>query len=152
MKVFFVKKSIDEIISLAKSSQRDFIYSVKIDLPEEVQVVGNKTIFQGLLLKILKSATKNYFNENSQNKIILITSKIENPKTISFSATSGGKGLAFLARTIGKESSVIFREKNSGCNIYQINKTIKKEFKGHLEIISRKNKGSTFKCYFPLNQ
>ena len=152
MKVFLVRKSISEVINLVKLSQRDFIYSIKIDLPEEIKILGNKTIFQGLLLKVLKNATKNYLIENSQNRIILITSKIENPKTISFSATSGGKGLTFLKRTIGKKSFVIFREKNSDCDIYQINKIIKKEFRGRLEIISKKNKGSTFKCYFPLNQ
>jgi len=151
-KKFFIKKSIDEVLNLAKLNQKSFIYSVKLDLPEEIEVVGKKIIFQGLLFKLLKNANQAYFFTNFQNKIILITSKIEGSNQISLSVTTGGKGLSFLEKTLKKDSVLIFGENNSDCNLRQINQTLKKEFKGKMEIISKKNKGLTLKCYFPLNR
>jgi len=150
-KKFFAKKSINEVLNLVKLNQKSFIYSIKLDLPEEIEITGNKIIFQGLLFKLLKNANQAYSFTNFQNKIVLITSKVENSTQISLSVTSGGKGLSFLEKTIKHNNILIFRDNNFDCNIRQINQTLKKEFKGKMEIISKKNKGSTLKCYFPLN-
>lgn len=151
-KTFFVKKSIDEVLNLVKLNQKSFIYSIKLDLPEEIEIAGKKIVFQGLLFKLLKNANQAYSFIDVQNKIILVTSKVEDSNLISLSVTCGGKGLSFLEKTIKKDSILLFRENSSSCNIRQISQTLKKEFKGKMEIISKKNKGSTFKCYFPLNQ
>lgn len=151
-KKFLVKKSIHEVLALVKISYKEFIYSIKINLPEEITLVGNEIVFQGILFKLLKNATKAYSFHDVRNKIILITSTVEGASKISFSVTSGGRGTSFLEKTIGKRSLFIFREKTAENNIYLIKQTLKKEFRGSLEIISKKNKGSTFKCYFPLNQ
>lgn len=152
IKKFLIKKSIQEAVYLSKLSHKEFIYSIKIDLPNEVTLIGKKIIFQGIIFKLLKNATKTYSFNDFRNKIILITATMESFNRISFSVTSGGKGVSFLEKTIGKKSLLVFRDKNSNNYIYQIKQTLKKEFRGNLEIITKKNKGSTFKCYFPLNQ
>jgi light-regulated signal transduction histidine kinase (bacteriophytochrome) len=152
VKSFLVKRSIEEVLSLSKLRQREFIYSIKIDLPEELRVAGNKTVFQELVIKLLQNASKAYSLNNFQNKIILIVSKIENSNKVSLSVTSGGKGLSFLEKTVLNNNLFIFRERDSDYKIQQIIQELKKEFKGNMKVISRKNKGSTFKCYFPLNQ
>lgn len=151
-KNFPIKKSIEEILELIKLNQKDFVYSIKIDLSKEIKISGNEIIFQGILFKLLKNATKAYSFNDFRNKIILITAKMEDSNKISFSVTNGGKGISFLEKTIGKKNLLVFRDKNSENYIYQIKQTLKREFKGNLEIISKKNKGSTFKCYFPSNQ
>ncbi len=152
MKKFSVKSAINEVLYLTKLHKESIIYSVKIDLPEEIVLAGNKVIFQGILFKLLEKASQAYQVNNFQNKIILFTAKIENSQTISFSITHGGRGLSILEKTIGTDKLFIFREKHSRSDLSQISHTMKKEFKGKIEIISKKQKGSTFKCYFPLNQ
>jgi len=149
---FFIKKSIEEVLNLAKLNKNEFIYSIKINLPEEIQIAGNKIIFQGLIFKLLKNASQAYSLNDFQNRIILIIAKIESPAKFSLSITNGGRGLSFLEKTIGRQNLFIFREQDSDCSIQQINQTLKKEFKGNIKIISKKNKGATFTCYFPLNQ
>lgn len=152
IKKFPVKKSIQEAVYLSKLSHQDFIYSVKIDLPEEVVLAGNKIIFQGILFKLLKRATQGYFLSDFQNKIILVTSTMEGSSKVSFSVTSGGKGLSFLEKTLGKKNPLVFRDKNPNNHLHQVKQTLKKEFGGNLEAISKKNKGLTFKCCFPLDR
>lgn len=152
MKKFLVKEAIDEVLHLIKIKQDTFIYSIKIDLPESIVLDGNKIIFQGLLFKLIEKAKQAYFSHNFPNKIILITAKVEGSRMISFSVTHGGKGLSFLEKTMRKQNFFIFREKSSNFDFAQIYQVVKKEFKGKVMLISRKQKGSTFKCYFPLNQ
>lgn len=153
IKSFPVKKSVNEVICLFKLSNKEFIYSIKINLPEEISLQGNKIVFQGILFKLLKKATQAYFLDNFQNKIILIITTIEeNPERVTFSVTGGGKGLSFLEKTIGKKNLFVFRDNSSNCYIHQTKQTLRKEFGGNLKIISKKNKGLTFKCCFPLDR
>lgn len=152
MKKFLVKKTIEEVLYLAKLKKNSTIYSVKIDLPEEIVLSGNQIIFQGILFKLLEKANRAYSANNFQNKIILVTAKIEGSQEISFSVTHGGEGLSFLEKTIGVNNFFIFREKHLSLDLGEISYTLKKAFRGKMKIISKKDKGSTFKCYFPLNQ
>ncbi len=152
MKKFLVKTAIKEVLSLVKLKKDATIYSIKIDLPEEMILFGNKIIFQGILFKLLEKANQAYCQNIFSNRIILVTAKIENSKVISFSVTHGGKGLSFLEKTIKTTNLFIFRENHRNTDLAQISHALKKEFKGKVEIISKKQKGATFKCYFPLNQ
>ena len=45
-KNFPVKKSVEEVLKLAKLNQKEFIYSIKVDLPDEVILFGNKIIMR----------------------------------------------------------------------------------------------------------
>ncbi|MBU1033774.1 hypothetical protein KKI22_02370 [Patescibacteria group bacterium] len=148
-------KNVGEIIikttNILRIKQKKFIYILKIDLPNEIRIPGKKYIFEELLNKLIKNAEQAYPNSNSENKVILITSNIENSKKLSISITGGGTGLSFLEKALVKQKGFLFREKNSNSDMFQINKILEKEFKAKLEIISKKNKGATFRIIFPLN-
>lgn len=49
-KTFSVKKSIDEVLNLVKLNQKSFIYSIKLDLPEEIEIAGKKLFFKDYYL------------------------------------------------------------------------------------------------------
>lgn len=152
MKKFLVKEAIDGVLLLSKIRKNTFIYSIKIDLPEELTLHGNKIIFQGILFKLLEKAKQAYATNNFQNKIILVTAKVEGANIVSFSVTHGGRSLSFFEKTIKTPNIFFFREQVSKFNFAQIHQVVKKEFKGKVIIISKKEKGSTFKCFFPLNR
>jgi hypothetical protein len=141
-KYFLIADTIKEIVNLSSFSKKEFIFSSKIDLPNEIRIFGSKVVFQMLLLQLIKNARQAY-DRNLQNKIILITSKIENEKELSISVTNGGKGFSY--------NTFIFRERNNDLDINEINKIIKKNFNGYTKIFSKKNRGTTIKCFFPLN-
>lgn len=151
VKSFPINQAIKEVVSLSSASKNNFIYSSKINVPDEVELIGRKALFQELLFKLIGNATKTY-QDNLHNKIILITSKIENNKEFSLTVTSGGKGLSFLEKQLIKQNFFVLRDKNQHLNLCEIKRTIKKEFRGYLQIISARNKGTTIKCFFPLNQ
>lgn len=148
-----INEAIVEIVTLNSLVDKDFIYSCKIDLPKEIKMHGNKTIFQNLVFKLISQAKKSYLNLNNlTNKIILLTCKFEDEKEFSLSVTYGGKGLSYLSKKIIKQNILILRENSEESDIQKINKKIKKEFNGYLKLFSKKNKGTTIKCFFPLNQ
>lgn len=146
-----VDQAIREAISLSSLIEKCFIYSCKIDIPKELEIVGNKVIFQGLIFSLINQAKKAYSSSLS-NKIILLTSKLEGEKELSLSVTDGGKGLSFLSKKILKQSVLTLGDGSKESDIQKINKKIRREFGGYLKIFSRKNSGTTIKCFFPLNK
>ena len=150
-KKFLVNAATREVKQLSALSQKNFIYSFKTNVPSELELCGNKALFQEILFHLINNASKAY-QDSLTNRIILITSQIENEKELSISVTHGGKGLSFLQKKLITQIAFIFKEDQTNLNIYQTNQAIKKFFNGHIKIISQKNKGTTIKCYFPLNQ
>jgi hypothetical protein len=149
---FSLKTAINEVLDLARLDQKGVVYSIKIDLPEEINITGKKVIFQGLLFKLIKYAQESYSSDNFQNRIVLITSKLENEASASISVTSGGQGLSFLEKILATKNLLLLREGSKILSIQRSHDTLKRIFKGYIEIISAKNKGFTFKCHLPLNQ
>lgn len=148
-----LNQSIKEVIKLSSLIEKCFVYSCKIDLPKELEILGNKTIFQGLIFSLINQGKKAYSNlDDLPNKIILLTCKLENEKEFSFSITYGGRGLSLLSRKIIQQSILALGDSSKESDIQKINKRIKKEFNGYLKIFSKKNMGTTIKCFFPLNQ
>lgn len=150
-KKFLVNAAIKEVKVLSALSQSKCVYSFKIDIPIELELFGNKAIFQELLFHLIKNADKAYENELT-NKIILVTSQIENDKELSVSVTHGGKSFSFLEQKLIKPVTFVFREDQKKLGIYQTKHTMKRFFNGYIKVYSKKNKGGTIKCYFPLNQ
>ncbi len=89
-KSFFVDQIINETILQNKKLQKSFVYILKINLPEKTKMLGNKIHFQYFILKLIKNA-ENAYENNLNNKIILISCKMENNDIFSISVTHGGK-------------------------------------------------------------
>lgn len=153
VKKFPVGQTIREVMTLNSMIENGFIYSCKIDVPKEIELNGNKGIFQELIFSLINRAKLAYQKSgNLQNKIILLTSKLENETEISFSVTDGGDGLSFISKRLLQQSILTLGDGFKESNLQKINKKIKKEFSGYLKIISKKNVGTTIKCFFPLHQ
>ncbi len=146
-----VNQKIREVITLSSLIKKGFIYSCKIDVPKELEIIGNEAIFQGLIFSLIKQAKKAY-PKKIPNKIILLTSKLESEKELSLSITDGGSGISFLSKKLLQQSILILGDGSKESDLQKINKEIKKEFGGYLKIFSKKNRGTTVKCFFPLNQ
>jgi hypothetical protein len=101
---------------------------------------------------LIKYAQESYSSDNFQNRIVLITSKLENEASASISVTSVGQGLSFLEKILATKNLLLLREGSKILSIQRSHDTLKRIFKGYIEIISAKNKGFTFKCHLPLNQ
>lgn len=144
----FVKESIDEIVKLVSIKNSRFLYSSKINLPEELKINGQKKIFQNVVLQLLEKAKSSY-DEKLFNLIILITAKIENDHEFSVSVTYSGSGFSFLEKELINRAALLFRENNKNFQICSISRIIKHKFQAKLKIISEKNKGATIKCIFP---
>lgn len=146
---FFVKESIQEIISLVSIKNSNFLYSSKIDLPAELKIKGQKKVFQSIFLFLLEKA-KVAYDERLLNMIILITAKIENDHELSLSVTYSGSGFSFLERELINRAALVLNDNYKNFQVCKVSKIIKNQFSGNLKIISEKNKGATLKCTFPL--
>lgn len=146
---FFVKESIQEILSLVSIKNSNFLYSSKIDLPVELKIKGQKKVFQSIFLFLLEKAKISY-DEKLLNMIILITAKIENDNELSLSVTYSGSGFSFLERELINKAALVLNDNYKNFQVCKVSKIIKNKFSGNLKIISRKNKGATLKCTFPL--
>lgn len=146
-----VNQTIREAMTLSSLVEKSFIYSYKIDLPKELEIIGNRVVFQELLFCLINQAKKAYSN-NFPNKIILLTSKLESEKELSLSVTDGGNGLSFFSKKAIQQSVLTLGDGSKESDIQKINKKIKKDFGGYLKLFSKKNRGTTIKCFFPLNQ
>jgi hypothetical protein len=150
LKSFFVKNAIYEAINLNKIQNPDFIYSIKIDLPDELQLIANKIFFQELILKLFKKTKTAYVNQAFVNKIILFTAQLENAQKLSLSITNGGQKLSFFDKLIKAPNIFLLRDRTSHLELKTINYLVKTKFSGKLEIINKTKCGFTLKCYLPI--
>jgi hypothetical protein len=149
---FLLKTAIKECLQISKLKHPDFIYLAKINLAATTKIVGNKVIFQSLLFKLLRNARYSYQPQYSKNRVILIIALLKTQQQFSLSISNGGVGLSLLEKKLSQSRFFFLREGSNLQHINKISQIIKKYFHGQLDIISKKHKGQTISCLFPLNQ
>lgn len=145
---FFIETAIKEILIINSGYKRNLIYSFQNSLPEGTQIKGNKILFQELLICLLNNADESY--KTDRNKTVLVTTKKENKKVV-ISVTDGGVGMSWLEKNLALNKNFSMKENHSGHGLYLVKRIIEEEFLGKIELITEKNRGTTIKCFFPLN-
>ena len=145
---FFIETAIKEILIINSGYKRKLIYSYQNNLPDGIQIKGNKILFQELLICLLNNADEAYQTE--KNKTVLVTTRKENKKII-ISITDGGIGMNWLEKNVALKKNFSMKENHSGNGLYLVKKILKEEFMGRIELISQKNRGTTVKCFLPLS-
>ena len=144
---FFIETAIKEILIINSGYKRNLIYSYQNNLSEETKIIGNKILFQELLICLLNNADEAYQAKN--NKTVLVTTKKEDQNVV-ISITDGGVGMTWLEKSFALNKNFTLKENHSGQGLYLVKKIIEEEFSGKIELITRKNRGTTVKCFFPL--
>lgn len=145
---FLIETAIKEILIINSGYKRNLIYSYQNNLPDGIQIKGNKILFQELLICLLNNADEAYQTE--KNKTVLVITKKTNNK-ILISITDGGTGMNWIEKKMALKKSFSMKENHSGHGLYLVKKIIEEEFMGKIEIITQKNIGTTVQCYLPLS-
>lgn len=153
-KSFGVKIALDEIICLFKLQNNHLIYSVKIDLPTELELKASKVSFQELVFKLFKRSVQAYQDFHSLNKIILFTAQLDaaqykRTQEIVLSITNGGQKLSFLEKFL-PSTKLLLRDSATDSGLQQIKFLLRKQFAGKLDIIDKNQTGFTLCCHLPI--
>jgi len=144
---FYLEQAIREILVINSSYKKNIIYSLQHKTPENLQLKGNKILFQEMLICLINNAIESY--QDKTNRTILLTSSIQDKKLV-LSITDGGTGMNWLERNIAFTKNFSLKDDHSGHGLYIVKRIVEKEFKGEIDIISQKKRGTTVRCFFPL--
>ncbi len=138
-----------------KIASRDVeVAEIKVDLPEDLQLRGQKTQITHVFINLLSNAGKALIQseDDDRPKVIRVTGKEDSESiTVVFSDTGCGMGAEVKSRVF--EPFFTTRDVGSGMGMgLSICHTIIENHGGKIRVESTENEGSTFTIEFPKSQ
>lgn len=153
--IFFIKKEIEEIISIMKTKIETRVITINL-LGNNYQIKGNKTRFGQIIMNLLSNAIEACCKNNNEDKNILI--QLEENKTdnlLIIKISDNGIGMdkeqqkhIFQPFFSTKENN----GKNIGLGLSVVKEIIQKDFSGDISVHSRQNFGTQFIIKLPICQ
>lgn len=138
MRAFLLNKTIKDVVSRLKITNRRLVLIDKSNFPEKTIIGGEKKYFENFFWQLLVKAEASY-GENCPNKIILISGRVNNKGKITLNITDGAR----------LQRPAILREKSLRNELADSIFLIKNKFSGKLTIITNHKFGKTVSCLFP---
>lgn len=116
----------------------------RIDIPSELRLFGKFSIFTSLLTTLIRQSLASY-PANRPNRLVFITADYQTPE-LTVRITDGGSGLRYQNRQMLRDIAASSIESKS---LSQLEKLIKINFKGQVEIHNFAHKGTQVTLKFP---
>lgn len=145
--LFSPQKALFELIKMNDQTKLKKSLVSRVSLPFKKFLVGNKLLFQEILVCLLNNAFESY-QKNTTNKLVFLSAIEENEKCL-ISIVDGGRGMNWWEKNLASLPFNSTKQKHSGLGLFFAKQTIEKDFKGKIIIKSQKNKGTTVEVTLP---
>jgi|GEM_PF-6560470 len=140
-RIFF---ALQQVILMEKARvQFGQIFS-RIDIPAELRLFGKFSIFTDLLATLIRQGLASY-PAQSTNRLVFITADFQAPE-LTVRVTDGGSGLRYQNRHLLRDIAATSTNSKS---LPQLEKLIKTNFNGQVEIHNFAHKGTQVTLKFP---
>lgn len=146
--LFAVNDALVEIILLNQCFHQDVSYAKKLKQSNNINLTGNKLLFQEVINCLLNNAVEAYQTKN-YNKIVLVKTQIKQ-QNLQIAVTDGGNGMNWLEQQLIGKKFYSLKDDHQGVGLFYSKKIIKNKFFGKIKFISKKNQGSTAIIEIPL--
>lgn len=120
-----------------------------IDVPEDLEVYGEKNKLDRVLSNIIKNSLDAY-SEKGIKGVIEVSAKQDKEKLIISIKDNAGGIPEEIKNTIFKEMKTTKKEKGTGFGLYYSNTIIESSFKGKMYFETEQNVGTTFFIELPI--
>jgi PAS domain S-box-containing protein len=151
---FIVATTIHLAVDIVKASYNNNFITLDINLDETIKYCGNKNLLSQVILNILENAKDALVANISENKIVLLSLKLENDFiVISIKDNGGGISEEIKEKIFDPYFTTKHQSQGTGLGLYMSTQIIQQHFNGTLEVFNTKDQngyGALFIISFPI--